>query len=539
MRKQLYLFLASLLVTANTFGQAPEKISYQAVLRDASNTLLTSTAVGMRISILQGSTTGSSVYTETQSATTNNNGLISIEIGAGTVTSGTFANIDWATGTYFIKTETDPAGGTTYTITGTSQLLSAPYALHAKKSDNGITSNQSAAIIANTAKVGIEAGTAAGQIQYYNGTEWAVIPLGQPGQFLQLTTSNVPSWAGAEFPTLTTAINEISTDNATCGGNITNDGGSTITARGVCWSKSTNPTIANSFTSDGVGTGNFSSSLTNLLGNTLYYVRAYATNSTGTIYGDELSFTTLIVDFPTLTTTAISGITLDGANSGGTISSDGGAEITARGICWSTSSNPTILDNFTSEGGELGSFSSGITGLNSYTIYYVRAYATNSEGTGYGNEINFTTLSVSRLLTFEFNGSDLPQNLYGNTWSENGAWNRIRSYNGSVYSGTYSWLVNLDYNQTVELSNSANFKAKSIWVLNQGMGSVSQITIKGYNANNDLIGTVTASISYGGYQQVNINLYNIRKITISSNATYDPDFMDDNSIFFDDFTYEQ
>jgi hypothetical protein len=129
--KNLFTFFAAVVLTANVFAQAPQKMSYQAVIRNSSNALVSSTAVSMRISILQGSTSGTAVYVETQAATTNANGLVSIEIGAGTVVTGTFAGIDWSAGPYFIKTETDPAGGSSYSITGTSQLLSVPYALSA------------------------------------------------------------------------------------------------------------------------------------------------------------------------------------------------------------------------------------------------------------------------------------------------------------------------------------------------------------------------------------------------------------------------
>ncbi|OFX58807.1 MAG: hypothetical protein A2046_05535 [Bacteroidetes bacterium GWA2_30_7] len=133
--KKLFTVLAAVILTASVFAQSPDKMSYQAVIRNLSNNLVTSTAVGMQISILQGSTSGTAVYVETQTPTTNANGLISIEIGAGTVQSGDFTTIDWANGPYFIKTETDIAGGTNYTITGTSQLLSVPYALHAKTAE--------------------------------------------------------------------------------------------------------------------------------------------------------------------------------------------------------------------------------------------------------------------------------------------------------------------------------------------------------------------------------------------------------------------
>jgi len=137
--KKIFTLLATVLFTATAWAQSPEKMSYQAVIRNSSDQLVTDTQVGMQISILQGSASGTEVYVETQTPTTNANGLISIEIGNGTLVSGDFTTIDWANGLYFIKTETDPTGGTNYTITGTNQLLSVPYALHAK-TVNGITS---------------------------------------------------------------------------------------------------------------------------------------------------------------------------------------------------------------------------------------------------------------------------------------------------------------------------------------------------------------------------------------------------------------
>jgi len=153
MKKAPQLLLIFLLTTISIFAQSPEKMSYQAVLRDAGGTLVSSQSVGMQISILAGSDAGTAVYVERQTATTNINGLVSIEVGSGT-SSDDFSLIDWASNTYFIKTETDPLGGINYTVMGTSALLSVPYALQATNSDNGITAEQASAISENTAKEG-------------------------------------------------------------------------------------------------------------------------------------------------------------------------------------------------------------------------------------------------------------------------------------------------------------------------------------------------------------------------------------------------
>ncbi|WP_206733254.1 hypothetical protein [Flavobacterium amnicola] len=131
--------LSFFLSLSSAFAQAPQKMSYQAVVRNAGNVLVTNATVGMRISVLQGTANGTAVYVETQTPTTNTNGLAALEIGAGTVVSGTFASISWGTNNYYVKTETDPTGGTNYTISGTSQLLSVPYALYA---GNAGTSSQ-------------------------------------------------------------------------------------------------------------------------------------------------------------------------------------------------------------------------------------------------------------------------------------------------------------------------------------------------------------------------------------------------------------
>src|SRR5664279_3646407 len=199
------------------------------------------------------------------------------------------------------------------------------------------------------------------------------------------------------IPTLTTtAVTGMTLTTAASGGNITADGGGAVTARGVCWATTASPVIgATNTTTDGTGTGVFTSAITGLLPGTPYHVRAYATNSAGTAYGADVPFTTNPILIPTLTTTAVTGVTLTTAATGGNITDDGGAAVTVRGVCWATTLNPVIgATNTTTNGTGTGVFVSNITGLLPGTPYHVRAYATNSAGTAYGADIPFTTTAV-------------------------------------------------------------------------------------------------------------------------------------------------
>ena len=134
--KKIFTLIITVLSATILFAQAPEKFTYQAVVRNASNSLVANAPVGVRVSILQGGVNGTLVYMETQTGVTNANGLITLQIGSGGVQQGTFADIDWANGPYFLKTETDPSGGSNYSIISTQQLLSVPYALYAKDAGN-------------------------------------------------------------------------------------------------------------------------------------------------------------------------------------------------------------------------------------------------------------------------------------------------------------------------------------------------------------------------------------------------------------------
>ncbi len=336
----------------------------------------------------------------------------------------------------------------------------------------------------------------------YGTTNWII------GEIADFMPSNCFTPQGAATPPTmgnTVAVSNITATTATSGGNITNDNGDAVTVSGVCWNTSTAPTTANSKSTDGDNAGTFTSNLTGLSSNTLYYVRSYATNAGGSGYGTEVTFTTLALvpnaptvdnasattldvtldvngnnasttfaiqetstgDYvqangslgasavwqdnatwgtvtvtgltryteytfqvkarnsdnvetafgtaqsgttlqtaPTLTTNAYSNLSANNATSGGEITDDGGANVTVRGVCWNTTGTPDINDSKTTDGTGSGSFTSDITGLTPNTQYYVRSYATNSVGTSYGDQIQFTTLNISVTITNVIKNTD-------------------------------------------------------------------------------------------------------------------------------------
>ncbi len=201
-----------------------------------------------------------------------------------------------------------------------------------------------------------------------------------------------------EIPVVTTtAVSGVTTTTAVSGGNVTDDGGADVTARGVCWGTAANPTISGSKTTDGTGTGSFSSNLTGLTPGTKYYVRAYATNSVGTAYGNEVEFTATAIVGATVTTAAVTVFSYTTATAGGNVTAAGGGNVTAKGVCYGETANPAIGGTgvvTTTDGTGTGAFTSSLANLKSGTKYYVRAYATNDAGTEYGTQVEFTTIAV-------------------------------------------------------------------------------------------------------------------------------------------------
>lgn len=208
----------------------------------------------------------------------------------------------------------------------------------------------------------------------------------------------ITTLVAAALPTVTTSTPSVTNSTIDTGGDVTDEGSDTVTARGVCISTSINPTINDLKSANGTGPGVFVSNFTGLSTGTTYYLRAYATNSIGTAYGNQIITATTAVA-ATVTTTTANGIGTTYAASGGNVSADGGSPVTSKGVCWSTSASPTTADTKTIDGAGIGYFTSYITGLLRGTLYYVRAYAVNGQGTTYGNQVSFTTSANVPTLT--------------------------------------------------------------------------------------------------------------------------------------------
>ncbi len=350
-----FYFTSLVLLLGMTFfsfvanAQAPQKMSYQSVIRNSSNALLTNTAVGIKISVLQGSASGTAVYVETQTTTTNANGLVTLQIGTGTAITGIFAAIDWTNGPYFIKTETDPAGGINYSITDTQQCQSVPYVLYGEN--------------------GEKPGTTAGQMNYWNGTAWVATASISNNDVTLCMINGVPAWVAVPgAPTVGTvspgdgqAIIPYSAPAS--------NGGAAITS----YTATSAPGgLTGTVYQEGSGTITVATGLTN---STAYTFTVTATNAVGT---STASASSNLVTPNTVPGTPTIGTATAGVGQA-TITytapvSNGGAAITS----YTATSDP---GGFTGTVSQAGSGTITVTGLTNGTAYTFKVTATNSLGT--------------------------------------------------------------------------------------------------------------------------------------------------------------
>lgn len=275
--------------------------------------------------------------------------------------------------------------------------------------------------------------------------------------------------------TVTThSLNNVTAVSAMVNTTVIVNGGSHVFARGVCWGTGQMPTVDDNYTSGQAVSGSLSITLENLAMSTTYYVRAYAVTEHGLEYGNVQSFVTMS-GIPVVTTDAVPYSSANWALCHGMVTSDGGLEVTARGVCWSTSQNPTVNDNHTINGKGVGGFVSTITGLSANTTYYVRAYVINGNGTVYGNELNFTTLgsgsnnyaptgainglfSVSNSQKVYFSQGNLQYQASTNTWRfATNQWDFVGTQTptygnaGGTVNGSDNIYVSQTYNGWIDL----------------------------------------------------------------------------------------
>jgi uncharacterized protein (TIGR02145 family) len=373
----LFLFILALTVTAS-FAQAPQKFSYQAVVRDASNNLIANQSVGVQISILQGSAAGEAVYVETQNATTNANGLMTLEIGGGTMLSGDFATIDWGDGPYFLKTETDPNGGTNYTIEGTQQLLSVPYALYAGSAANSFSGSY------NDLTDLPQIPDIPEDLSAFN-NDVGYITMDSVPTDISAFNNNVGYITMDSVPTDISAFNNnvgyITMDSVPTDISAFNNNVGYITMDSV-------PAMVSAFENDAHYITDLQ--LQQIL-NTIAEMQNEIDSMNQVIEALNSQVSQLIPTLATVVTHSVESIATTSAVTGGNVTSNGHDEIIARGVCWSTNNPPTIADSHTTDGLGLGEYTSTVSGLVPNTIYYLCAYVTNVVGTAYGEVMTFTT----------------------------------------------------------------------------------------------------------------------------------------------------
>jgi len=404
-----HIFYAALFVVIvlQVNAQAPASFNYQGIVRNNAGAPLASQAIAIQASILQDTATSAVIYTEVQHVTTSSTGYFTIQIGKGAATAGSFAQINWGDGrNKWLQISVDANAGTDYKLIGSSQLVSVPYALYAGRS--GPAGNY-------------------GDIQYWDGNKWQVLPAGTVGQVLTMMPARdigadgtgggaLPMWVGAAYPVVTTiAPSSITNTSAIVGVHVIRKGGSLQTSlrtvMGICLSKDSIPLMPNNGIHPRYAAGSSFEdtskvptdtlyTISGLEPSTTYYVRAYAAplygypvDAVATVLGNQFSLTTGPAVVPTLTAPKIIAVTKENVLCGGTIIDNGGVAITSKGFVIGISPDPDTLNasKFAYGSGDTGYFRNNLTGLASNTKYYVRAYAVNSAGIGYGPTVSFTT----------------------------------------------------------------------------------------------------------------------------------------------------
>ena len=548
--KKLYLTLCLLMAAMFLSAQeVPQAINFQAIARDANSEVMANTPIMIQLSILDGSPEGELIYREIRSLTTNAYGSFSFQIGRDPYMAvGEFADIDWAGGRKFLKIDYDPTAMLQFNLSlGTIEFVSVPYAFAAGSvsyidatgandgdvlaynattgrfepiamsgagggitvetdptvpewakaetkptydyseilntpeipEDQVLSISNDTIFLTNGGYVKLPASVAgfSGDYNDLTNTPTAVSAFENDANYistesqtladvatldnsmnnnqiknladptdnqdavtksyvdnliaqLQEAISNLGGGVSGPVPSVTTLeASNITSYGATLSGEVTSDGGEVVLSRGFMYGTSADDLSQR--VQSGNGTGSFTANITGLADGTTYYYKAYATSSAGTGYGDVMSFTTLTIYLPTVTTGTASSISAANATLSGDVTFDGNATVTARGFVYGTSANN--LSQTVQSGSGTGSFTKALTGLSSNTTYYYKAYATNTAGTAYGDVMTFTTPAS----TGTVNGHDwvdlgLPS---GTRW----ATCNVGASSPTAYGNYYAW----------------------------------------------------------------------------------------------------
>lgn len=444
----ILLAFMSLIAVNTAYSQVPDAINFQAIARDVNGEVMANTNIQLRLTILDAAADGTEIYQELRALTTNNFGSFSFQIGrnANYVTIGSFEAIDWANDSKFLKIDYDPTNTFTFDLTlGTIEFVSVPYAFAAGDVTyidlTGVQDGDILVYNETTGKFEPEQQTAT-NVEWdavqnkpdfatvsttgdYNDlintpiiptvpenvseftndagylTSFTEVDGSVTNELQTLSISNdtlylsnggfvkLPASTGATLlpPTATTqAATDLQITTATLNGTVNANGLSTIVTFewGLTTAYGSNATATQSPVT-GIIDVAVSANLTGLQGNTTYHYRIKATNAVNITYSSDMQFTTTWPNVPTVSTSNFSDVKGNSAKAGGSVTNNGGSAITAQGLCWSTSPNPTTANGVNT------SFTDVMSVLSPNTVYYVRAYATNLAGTGYGNEISFNS----------------------------------------------------------------------------------------------------------------------------------------------------
>ena len=411
MKKRLLTTLAVLCLAVFAFAQAPQKMNYQALVKDANNTAVAMQAVGAQVTLLQA---GTAVYSETHTVTTDTNAIMALEIGGGTVVSGTFADIDWSLGNYSLKVEIDPEGGNNYTMTSEQELLAVPYALYAAKNATAfsgdykdlvdtptiptvpavisafendanfikkenqqlsvegttISINDGVGEVVNSVEMPAEVitkpeGTATGDMLVWDAdaNDWKALPAAteEGVKVLTIGENGVPAWVKeqeepvtppAEAATVTVKEHILVDLDAVVACEVTADGGAEVTERGLCYSTTnTEPTTEdNVVKAETAGVGEYDLDMPGLTAETKYYIRAYAINEVGTGYSEVYTFETPKVEIPEPEEMTLEAGEVSGVtrnNANVSATLKNGKDVTERGFIYSLYKNMTLNSNAT------------------------------------------------------------------------------------------------------------------------------------------------------------------------------------------------